>query len=233
MVSANAKFSSVVKEILRTAREQQLRVAALINNLNEPAAERKIVSVLFLSSGSATRKSVTDKFPDMRVATISLQEMKHNCEQQNVKPKNRTLERLEFFSRKQTSKETLRQLWHFLTGMASKCAFGEQTESLILDPFIQILNNKMVQQKRRTEPKEDPQEAVRFQLRTKRQLASIKHLKAEEKRSKANYCMRYRKEKIHVPGADWNFLRNHLTVFKAKNEKKTISRENFKCGESI
>ena len=45
-----------VNEILRTSREQQPRMAALIKNLNEQAAERKIVSVLFLSLGSAAKK---------------------------------------------------------------------------------------------------------------------------------------------------------------------------------
>ena len=72
----------------------------------------------------------------MRVATISLQEMKENCEQAFVKRRNRTLERYKLFSRKQAPQETLRQFWHTLTGMESKCAFGEQTLSLIMDTFI-------------------------------------------------------------------------------------------------
>ena len=49
MVAAIAKFSISVNEMLRTVTQQQPRIEALINNLNEQAAERKIVSVLFLS----------------------------------------------------------------------------------------------------------------------------------------------------------------------------------------
>ena len=95
----------------RQVTEQQPRVLALINNLNEQATEKKIVSVFFLSLGSAARKSLTGKFPHMRVATIRLRELKANCEKAFEKPRNRTLERYKFFSRKQSSKESLRQFW--------------------------------------------------------------------------------------------------------------------------
>ena len=87
----------------------------------------------------------SNKYPEMRVATISLKDLKENCEEAFIKPKNRTLERYKFFARKQATKETLRQFLHTLTGMAAKCAFREQTESLIMDTFIQNMNNKMVQ----------------------------------------------------------------------------------------
>ena len=112
--------------------------------------------------GSAAGKSLRDKYPEMRVATISLKDLKDNCEQAFIKPRKRTLERYNFFARKQAQKETLRQFWHTLTGMAAKCGFGEQTENLIMDTFIQNMNNKMVQQKMCIEPKDNPQEAFRF-----------------------------------------------------------------------
>ena len=72
MVAANAKYSISVSEVLRDVPEEHPRIIGLINNLNEQAAERKMVSVLFLPLGTAGRKSLTDKFPHMRVATISL-----------------------------------------------------------------------------------------------------------------------------------------------------------------
>ena len=182
MVAANAKYSISVNELLRTATEQQSRIPALINNLNAKAAKRKIVSVLFLSLECAARKCLTDKFPEKRVATIALTELKNNCEQALVKPRNRTLERYKFFARKQKQNETLRQFWHTLTGMAAKCAFGEQTEGLIIDTFCQNMNNKMVQQNLCTEPKEEPQEAFRFASHTKKESANTKHLKLEQEK---------------------------------------------------
>ena len=56
VMAVNAKYSISVPELRRTATEQQPRQAALINNLNEQAAEIKIVSVLFLSLGSVEEK---------------------------------------------------------------------------------------------------------------------------------------------------------------------------------
>ena len=66
----------------------------------------------------------------MIIATISMKKMKENCEQPFMKPRNRTLELYKFFARKRKEKETLRQFWLALTGMAAKCDFGDQTESL-------------------------------------------------------------------------------------------------------
>ena len=105
MIAANAKYSISVNQTLRDVIEQNSRIAGLINNLNEQAAERKMVSVLFLSLGTALRKSLTDKFSQMRVATISFREIRENCEQAFRKKRNRTLERYKFFSRKQTQKD--------------------------------------------------------------------------------------------------------------------------------
>ena len=79
----------------------------------------------------------------MRVATVTLHEMQTNCDEAFNKPRNRTLERFKFVSRKQKEKETLRQFWHTLTGLAAKCEFADQTKSLVMDTFIQNKNNKI------------------------------------------------------------------------------------------
>ena len=48
--------------------------------------------------------------------------------------------------------------------MAAKSEFGEQTESLIMDAFIQNMNNKSVQERLCTEPNGELQEAFRFAI---------------------------------------------------------------------
>ena len=115
-VAVNAKYSLSVNELLRIATKQAPRNLALLNNLNEQAGERKVIIVIFLSLGTDGRKSVTDKFPEMRVTTVTLKELRTNCDEAFSKPRNRTLERIKFCSRKEKEKETLRQLWHTLTG---------------------------------------------------------------------------------------------------------------------
>ena len=56
MVPVNAKYTISVDELLRNVTEQKPRNAALINNLNEQAAERKLASLLFLTLGMAQDK---------------------------------------------------------------------------------------------------------------------------------------------------------------------------------
>ena len=161
-VAVIAKYSLSINAFLRITTQQAPRNLSSINNLNEEAAERKVISVLFLSLGTAGRKSVTDVFPGMRVATVTLQELRTNCDEAFSKPRNRTLGRFKFFSRKQKEKGTLRHFWHPVTGLAAKCEFGEQTESLVMETFFQNMNNKTVRERLCTELKADPQKVFGF-----------------------------------------------------------------------
>ena len=98
----------------------------------------------------------------MVVAAVPLQELLTNCVNVFARIRNRTLDRFQFFSRKQKQDETLKQFWNILTGLASRCALGDQTNSLVLDVFILNMNNTTVQEKLCTEPKDTPEEALRF-----------------------------------------------------------------------
>ena len=100
----------------------------------------------------------------MTVATASLNEIKTNCEETFQRPRNRTLDRFKFFSRKHQPNESLRQFWNALTGLAARCEFDQQTEGLIMDAFIQNMHNKTVQERLCTDPKNQPQEALRFAI---------------------------------------------------------------------
>ena len=55
--------------------EQMPRNAVLINILNKQAAERTLVSLLFLSLGTTARKYQTDILPHMTIATMSKREI--------------------------------------------------------------------------------------------------------------------------------------------------------------
>ena len=56
VMAVNSKDSISVQDLTRTPTENLPRLAALINNMNEQAVERKTVRMLFLSLGSAGRK---------------------------------------------------------------------------------------------------------------------------------------------------------------------------------
>ena len=73
----------------------------------------------------------------MVVSTASLTEIRNNCEQTFTKYKEiEHWSDIDFLQKKQQQNETLRQFWNALTGLAARCEFEQQTESLIMDAFI-------------------------------------------------------------------------------------------------
>ena len=91
-------------------------------------------------------------------------ELIQKCKDCFEKPKNETLDRFKFLSRKQNENETLKQFWNELNGLAAKCNFGTITESLVKDVFIVNMNNKEVQQKLCTEPKTSIADTIPFAI---------------------------------------------------------------------
>ena len=77
---------------------------------------------------------------------VSAATLKNNFKETFKKPRKRTLERYTFFARKQQPNETLRQFWNALTGLTARCKLEQQTESLIMDTFIQNTHYKTVQE---------------------------------------------------------------------------------------
>ena len=72
------------------------------------------------------------------------------------------MDRHKFPNRKRKEDETLEQFWHALNGLAANCDFGTQTTGLVYDIFLSIMKNTVVQERLFTEPKDTPEEALKF-----------------------------------------------------------------------
>ena len=107
---------------------------------------------------------LTDKFPNTNIFVIDLAEILQRCTECFEVKRNRTLDRHSFFSRKQHPEESLHQFWNVLNGLAAKCDFGEQTQSLVYDMFVLNMSNKQVQERLCTEPRENPRDALQFAI---------------------------------------------------------------------
>ena len=90
-VAVMAKFSISITELFREVNEQNPRVHPLLGDMDEDAANKKIVSVMNLSLGEVARKQFKDKYPHKtesiceRVNTIS-HEMFLNQKKSNPRP---------------------------------------------------------------------------------------------------------------------------------------------------
>ena len=72
------------------------------------------------------------------------------------------MDRHKFLNRKQKEDESLVQFWHVLNGLAANCDFGTQTPGLEYDIFVSNMKITAVQEKLFTEPKDNPEEALKF-----------------------------------------------------------------------
>ena len=93
-------------------------IPALMGVSAEEAANKRVISILFLSIRQTARKTSLDKFPIPQIATITLPELFERYGQAFVVKWNRTLDRFRFFSRKQETNESLQQFWNALNGLA-------------------------------------------------------------------------------------------------------------------
>ena len=162
-VTVMAKYSISLTELTRDASQQIPKVRALMGDLEEEPANKKVVSVLYLSLGEAARKQFRDKFPLVTLWSLKVSELTKMCNECFWKKRNRTLDRHKFFSRMQQTGETVSQFWNALNGLTAPCDFGEITTTLVLDMFILHMTNKKVQEKLCTDSKE-PEQALEFAI---------------------------------------------------------------------
>ena len=172
-----------------------------------------------MSLGTAGRKNLTDKYPNMIVATASLNEIKTNCEDTFQRPRNRTLDHFKVVSRKQQPNETLRQFCNALTGLAARCEFDQQTEGLIMDAFIQNMPNKTVQERLCTDPKNQPQEALRLAIAFEEGIAQQQNFTSGSVKKKETVYAIDGRGRNPCTKCGLEFNQNHLSVCKAKGEK--------------
>ena len=161
VVALMAKNNISITELTKTTGSND---KSLMQDLDEVPASKKAISVLYLALGSAARKTIADKFPTTNIATINLTDLLKSSKDCSEKPKNETLDRFKFLSRKRKEGETLRQFWNELNGLAAKCNFGLITESFVKDVFIVNMTNKEVQQKLCTEPKGTVADNIQFAI---------------------------------------------------------------------
>ena len=116
-VAVMAKYSISLTELTRNASQQNPRVRALMGDLEEEPANKKVVSASYISLGEAARKLFRDKFPHVTMWSLQVSELIKMCKECFREKRNRTLDRHNFFSGMQHTGETLSQFWQALNGM--------------------------------------------------------------------------------------------------------------------
>ena len=76
----------------RTPVEQNPRVRALMRDLPDVSANRRVISPMLLSLGEVARKLFEDKFPEVAIWNLTVQLMNEKCARCFRVVRNRTLD---------------------------------------------------------------------------------------------------------------------------------------------
>ena len=100
------------------------------------------------------------------------------------------------------------------------CERGDLTNSLIKDAFIQNMNNKTVRQRLCTQPKDTPDEALRFAVEFEESISQQRNFDGEaEKIKNEPTCSIDERPKNPCTRCCLEFVRNHWSTCKAKNQR--------------
>ena len=126
-VALMAKSNISVADLTKTTGTKNKR---LMGDIEAATAMKKANSVLYLALGMAARKTISDKFPAVIIARITLEDLIKICKECFEKPKYETLDRFKVLSRKHKENETSRQFWNEFNGLAARYNFGNALQCI-------------------------------------------------------------------------------------------------------
>ena len=188
-----------------------------MGGVEEPIAQRKAVSFLYIALGEAARKTLLDRKPDMDIKAINLKDLLKECNDAFQKKRNRLMDRHKFLNRKQREDESLEQFWHALNGLAANCDFGTQTTGLVYDIFVSNMKNTLVQERLFTEPKDNPDEALKFAVAFEQGAQQKKTICVKTTNIKEEPVFAVEKNTECYKCGEKPFITGHQKTCKAKN----------------
>ena len=130
-------------------------------------ADRKTVSLLYLSIGIEGRRILICKSPHIMIDTLTTVYFWKIVEEAFIRPRNITFDRHVFLITKQLRGETVEHFYGKLKELAENCDFENKEETLIPDVFITNLIDPEIQKellKQTVEPRQALQLAINMEL---------------------------------------------------------------------
>ena len=143
-------------------------------------ADRKSVSLLYLSIGIEGRRILNCKNPHIMIDTLSTLDFWKIVEEAFIRPRNITFDRHVFLITKQLRGETVEHFYGKLKELAENCDFENKEEALIRDVFITNLIDPEIQEellKQTVEPRQALELAINMELGMRNQHQIQQHNK--------------------------------------------------------
>ena len=143
-------------------------------------ADRKTVSLLYLSIGIEARRILNCKNPHIMIDTLTNVDFWKIVEEAFIRPRNITFDRHVFLITKQLRGETVEHFYGKLKELAENCDFENKEETLIRDVFITNLMDPEIQKellKQTVEPPQALELAINMELGMRNQHQIQQHNK--------------------------------------------------------
>ena len=92
-VAVMAKYSISLTELTTEANEQNPRARPIMGDMDETPANKKVVSVMYLSLGKAARRQYKVKYPHTRLWDLGTKQLITMCNECFQRKRHRTLDR--------------------------------------------------------------------------------------------------------------------------------------------
>ena len=145
-----------------------------------PLADRKTVSLLYLSIGVEGHRILNCKNPHIMIDTLSTVDFWKIVEEAFIRPRDIIFDRHVFLIRKQLLGETMEHFYGNLKELTENCDFENKEETLICDVFITNLMDPEIQKellKQTVEPRQALELAINMELGMQNQLQFQQHNK--------------------------------------------------------
>ena len=119
-----------------------IQVGKMCGDKPWPLADRKTVSLFYLSIGVEGRCILIGKNPHFMIDTLTTVDFLKMVEEAFIHPRNITFDRHVFLIKKQLRGETVKHFYGKLKELAENCDFEIKEETLIRDVFITDLMDR-------------------------------------------------------------------------------------------
>ena len=147
--------------------QRLIEVGIMCGDKPWPLADRKTVSLLYLSVGIKVRRILNYKNPHIMIDTLTTVDLWKIVEEAFIRPRNITFDRHVFQITKQHRGETVEHFYGKLKELTENCDFGNKEETLIRDVFITNLMDPEIQKellKQTVEPRQALELAINMEL---------------------------------------------------------------------
>ena len=126
-------------------------------------ADRKTVSMLYLSLGIEGRRIICSRYPPLKMDILTAVELWNIMESTFIRQRNITFDSYMLLTTKQSKGESIEHFYGKLKELSENCGLGNQEDTLIRDLFIANMQGPEIQIELIRETLEPPQ-VLRFAI---------------------------------------------------------------------